>query len=183
MPDLPLTFIRAAARYAGPLREGIHHLKYENRPQLAPLLARYLTATVAQASWRSVRTQIDGVVPVPLHRERLTERGYNQAELLAAAFCQQMRLPLYTDWIERERPTRSQVGLSAWDRQANVDNAFVAHHQVAHKVILLVDDVYTTGATLRACAAAALAVGATAVYGLALAAPVQIHQEVAGQIE
>jgi len=167
--------IRAAARHAGPLRQGIHHLKYENRPELAPLLARYLVATFAQSPWYELHSTLDGVVPVPLHRDHLAVRGYNQAELLAAAFCQQVKIPLYIDWIERERSTRSQVGLNAEERQLNVDNAFVAHHQVENKVILVIDDVYTTGATLRACAAAALAAGATAVYGLALAAPVHEH--------
>ena len=173
---MPLQLIRAAAHHAGPLRQGIHHLKYENQPELAPLLARYLVATFAQAPWQAIHAKVDGVVPVPLHRDHLAARGYNQAELLAAAFCQQVQLPLYIDWVERERSTRSQVGLNAQERQINVDNAFVAHHQVENKVILLVDDVYTTGATLRACAAAALAAGATAVYGLALAAPVQVNE-------
>ncbi|MFN8487327.1 MAG: hypothetical protein U0350_07020 [Caldilineaceae bacterium] len=174
----PLRFVRAAARYTGPLRQGIQGLKYAKRTELAPLLARYLVAEFAQSAWRAVHATLDGVVAVPLHRERLSERGYNQAELLASAFCQQAHLPLYADWIERQRSTRSQVGLDAWERQENVDDAFLASHQVENKVLLLIDDVYTTGATLRACASAALAAGAQAVYGLALAAPVRAEWHV-----
>ncbi len=176
--EKPLRFVRAAARYAGPLRQGIHGLKYEKRTELAPLLARYLVAEFAHPAWRTVYATLDGIVAVPLHQERHSERGYNQAELLAAVFCQQVQLPLYADWIERQRATRSQVGLDAWERQENVDDAFLASHQVADKVILLIDDVYTTGATLRACASAALAAGAQAVYGLALAAPARTEGQV-----
>jgi len=176
--EKPLRFVRAAARYAGPMRQGIHGLKYDKRTELAPLLARYLVAEFAHSSWRTVYATLDAVVAVPLHAERLSERGYNQAELLARAFCQQVQLPLCADWIERQRATRSQVGLDAWERQENVDDAFLAGHHVHNKVILLIDDVYTTGATLRACAAAALAAGAQAVYGLALAAPARTEWQV-----
>jgi ComF family protein len=168
----PLRLIRVAGRHTGPLRQGIHSLKYEKRSELAPLLARYLVATFGQIPWVAIQAELDGVVPVPLHRERKAERGYNQSALLAAAFCHQVQLPLCEPWIERVRVTRSQVGLNADQRQINVDKAFQAHPLVENKTLLLVDDVYTTGATLRACAAAALTAGAKAVYGLVLAAPV-----------
>ena len=174
--DSPLQFTRIATRHSGPMRQGIHHLKYENRPELAPLLARYLVTVFAYSPWQAIYSQLDGVVPVPLHRERLAERGYNQTGLLAKAFCQQVQLPLYTNWIARTRSTRSQVGLNAQQRQANVDGAFQADQHIYNKTIVLVDDVYTTGATLRGCAAAAIAAGATAVYGLALSTPVDMHR-------
>ena len=119
---------------------------------------------------RTLRS-IDGVVPVPLSRERREERGYNQAELLASAFCYGVQLPLCSAWLVRQRATQSQVGLSAVERRHNVQGAFMAASAVAGKRILLVDDVYTTGATMQACAEAALNAGATAVYGLALACP------------
>jgi ComF family protein len=112
---------------------------------------------------------------VPLHAERLRERGYNQAELLARAFCRQVGLPLRPRWLQRQRLTHSQVGLSAQERQANVAEAFSASAAVRGKSILVIDDVYTTGATLNACATAALAAGAANVVALALAIPYHEH--------
>lgn len=179
--DSPLRFTRTATRHIGPMRHGIHHLKYENCPELAPLLARYLVTMFAQSPWQTMYNTLDGVVPVPLHRTRLAERGYNQTELLASAFCRQVHLPLYPAWLERTRATHSQVGLNAHQRQANVEGAFLANYAVRGKTILLLDDVYTTGATLRGAAAAAIAAGAIAVYGLALATPVALNR-VAGEI-
>ena len=108
---------------------------------------------------------------VPLHAERLAERGYNQSELLATAFGQSAGLPCRPDWIARHASTRPQVGLGAEERRANVAQAFVADAAVAGRALLLVDDVYTTGSTLNACAAAARTAGARAVFALALAIP------------
>lgn len=163
--------VRIATIHATPIREAIHALKYDNRPELAEPLARYLTATVMRAPWRDRYLATDGVIPVPLHAERRQARGYNQSELLASAFCRQTRLPLQATWLVRQRPTQSQVGLSATERQNNVDSAFVADRAVQGKRIILVDDVYTTGATIEACAAALHAAGARSVVGLALSCP------------
>jgi ComF family protein len=151
------------------LREAIHAFKYENRPELGPSLARYLVAAFAQAPWPGV--VLDAVVPVPLHVERLAERGYNQAERLATPFGAATGLPVVPDWLARTRFTQQQVGLGPVERQANVDGAFTAATAVAGRQLLLIDDVLTTGATLRAAAQAARAAGAVAVYGLTLALP------------
>jgi ComF family protein len=173
----PLRFVRAAALHGGPLREGIHALKYNNHSDLAPVLARYLVAAFRQPPWSQIRLSIDGVVPVPLHAERQRERGYNQAELLARVFCQRLALPLRSHWLHRQRLTRSQVGLGTHERQDNVTDAFLASPEVQGKMLLLIDDVYTTGATLTACASAALAAGALSVDALALAAPDRLGAE------
>ncbi len=171
-PSPALTFTRIAALHTSPLREAIHALKYENCPELAEPLARYLIALVQPAfSWQRVLPIIDGVIPVPLHTERRQTRGYNQAELLASAFCRSVQLPLRSAWLVRQRSTQSQVGLTAAERQQNVQDAFVATHAVYGKRILLIDDVHTTGATMQACAQAAIDAGAACVYGLALACP------------
>ncbi|WP_141611546.1 ComF family protein [Litorilinea aerophila] len=163
----PVTRIRAAALYTSPLREAIHAFKYGGRPELAQSLGRYLVVAFGEADWD---TPVDLVVPVPLHRDRLAERGYNQSQLLAQALCRWLHLPLGTDALTRVRQTRQQVGLDAAARQENVLEAFVASSAaVQGRTLLLVDDVYTTGATLKACAAAALEAGATRVYGLTLA--------------
>jgi ComF family protein len=134
-------------------------------------MARYLVAAFALPPWPALRHTIDAVTPVPLHDERRTERNYNQAELLARAFCEQTGLQLQIDWLERQRFTRSQVGLSAQGRRMNVADAFTAQEHVRGTSILLIDDVYTTGATLHACALALRQRGADRIYALALAMP------------
>lgn len=166
-----LSMMRIAAIHASPLREAIHALKYERRSELATALARYLVVVTVESSWRLTYLNVDGVIPVPLHRQRYQQRGYNQAALLAESFCDTLALPLRDTWLSRERSTQSQVGLSAIERQQNVSQAFVAASDVRDKRLLLIDDVYTTGATLQACARALQDAGATAVYGLALACP------------
>jgi ComF family protein len=140
---------------------------------LAPLLARYLVAVFAQPPWSMLPQAVTAVVPVPLHEQRLAERGYNQSELLAEHFCRAVELPLQPSWLQRVRETRQQVGLGPNERRANVEGAFVATSNVAGQNLLLVDDVYTTGATLRACAKAAQMAGARSIYGLTLAQPVR----------
>jgi ComF family protein len=177
----PLRLARAAAIHHGPVREGIHVLKYGGKAEIAPLLARYLVAAFAQSPWPHLRSQINGVTPVPLHPDRLRERGYNQAELLAQAFCQVIGLPLRPHWLQRQRFTQSQVGLTAMERRENVVDAFVATPDVRGRTLLLMDDVYTTGATLHACATAALHAGAYQVFALALASPDHLRPETTDQ--
>lgn len=167
----PMRMIRVAAIHVPPLRQAIHALKYEGQTELASPLARYLVAALLDVPWTAVYRSVDCVIPVPLHDERRRERGYNQSERLAQAYCHQARLPLQSDWLVRQRSTRSQVGLTAIERHANVEQAFVADPAVRGKRIVVLDDVYTTGATLHACAHALVQAGAMAVYGLALACP------------
>ncbi len=164
-------WVGAAALYTSPLREAIHRLKYAGQRELAAPLARYLVAVYRLPPWPSVAPTLDAVVPVPLHPTRQAERGYNQAALLAHAFAESVGLPVVESWLERVQATRSQVGLSARERHRNVAQAFQAAPTVYGHTVLLVDDLFTTGATLMASARALLAVGARAVYGLALATP------------
>ena len=146
-------FAAAAGTRAGlhiaPLRHLIHLLKYEERPDLAPDLARYLAATLAGPDWQLLWPQIDALAPVPLHAERRRERGYDQAELLANGLSSRTRIPLRLDLVERTRRTPGQVGLNAAQRQANMRNAFAAKGSCPGLHVLLIDDVYTTGATME----------------------------------
>ena len=165
---------RAAALHTTPLREAIHALKYQDRPQLARLLGRYLVAAFQRDPWATLPYEIDAVVPAPLHADRLSERGFNQSELLAQVLCNATELTMQPTWLERTRSTRQQVGLNPRERKQNVDGAFTASTEVRGKTLLVIDDVYTTGATLEACAQAALDSGSDRVYALTLAVPVHI---------
>lgn len=157
--------IRSIAFHAGPVRSAIHSLKYRHNPPLAEALAilmhQHLPADVPT----------DGVLlPVPLGEARRRARGFNQAEALARHFAVGGRWAVLPNALKRRRETPSQVGLSAAQRRANVSGAFVADKQsVNGQVIILIDDVCTTGATLSACAAALQEEGAQEVWALTLA--------------
>ena len=111
------------------------------------------------------------VVPVPLFTAKLRSRGYNQSERLAYSFAQHTGLPIHTSLLKRTRNTVSQTTLNRAGRLANMTGAFTCVHpqQVKGKVILLIDDVATTGATLEGCAAALKAAGARRVLAYTFA--------------
>jgi competence protein ComFC len=158
----PLSQIAATAVHVGKIQSAIHSLKYENGHMMARPLGQRMSRLLRRLNWT-----IDILVPVPLHTSRLRERGYNQAQLLSEIIASEVGIPCITQALSREQFTRSQVGLNAVERQANLEDAFQANPTfVADKTILLIDDVYTTGATLSVCAAAALSAGAREVYGL-----------------
>ncbi|HTX91976.1 MAG TPA: ComF family protein [Anaerolineales bacterium] len=157
--------------FEGPIRHALHTLKYRRNLALGDALAQELRKFVDQLGWK-----VDMVVPVPLGRQRLKERGYNQVGLVA------MPLAALNGWwyssntLSRTRETRSQVGLSVEERRANVSGAFRAKPALADgKVILLMDDVATTGATLSVCAEALKQSGARLVYALTLARALPRH--------
>ncbi|MCC7359351.1 MAG: ComF family protein [Anaerolineales bacterium] len=161
----PLAGLRSAAFFQGPLQQALHRFKYKHDVILADTLGERLARSATLAD-----VPAGLVVPVPLSAERLAERGYNQAALLARAFAELRGLPFTTRGVRRVRHTPPQVRLNAEQRHANMAGAFaVEGSPPAGRTILLVDDVCTTGATLAACAAALLAGGAQAVWGLTLA--------------
>lgn len=163
----PAPATSAPFAFGGPLREAIHRLKFQDRPDLARPLGELLRAHVrADVGWAAH----DLVVPVPLHPARLAERGYNQAALLARSVAQELGRPLCARGLRRVRGTRAQSTLDRDERHANLRGALAAEGaRVRGKAVLLVDDVVTTGSTLAACREALLAAGATQVRGLALA--------------
>ncbi len=104
---------------------------------------------------------------MPLAKQRERRRGYNQASLIASALAEVLGLPLENNGLSRVRETRSQVGLDPVSRLRNVQNAFKARPgSVEGHAVLLVDDLFTTGATLSACAAALTDAGAREVFGV-----------------
>jgi ComF family protein len=167
----PYTALRSWAIFEGPVRHALHSLKYRRNVSLGDSLAKYLAEYVRELDWRA-----DMVVPIPLSRQRLKERGYNQAGHLAKPLSIIQGCHYSPQVVLRVRETRSQVGLSALERRENLFNAFRADPpQVTGKVILLMDDVATTGATLASCSEAMIKAGAKSVFALTLARALPHH--------
>lgn len=163
-PGLPA---RAAGTFAGPLREALHAFKYGGghglASELGVLVARLVATDLATG------TPLDAIVPVPLHRGRLRERGYDQALLLGERIAGSCGLPLLPA-LHRIRRTGPQVALDRAARAANLGGAFVGIAGSLRGLhVGLVDDVITTGATLRSAAAAARACGARSVRAYVVA--------------
>lgn len=146
------TQARNVGPYEGELRSAVHRLKFRKQSAHDALVLARLMFQAIEPSWWA---ELDGIVPVPLHRDRLRERGFNQAKLLAYELSLLSKCPLQL-LLERRQHTSAQVGLSRERRQQNVSKAFVlipgSQEQVHGKRFLLVDDVLTTGSTLDACA-------------------------------
>ena len=147
---------RGAGLYAGPLRQALHALKFHGKRALA----RPLAALIREQCESVLAPDADALVPVPLARARLRERGFNQAELIADRLGALLDLPVRRRWLARVRETDPQTDLAAAERRTNVRGAFVASSNVAGRYVVLVDDVLTTGATCRECARALRAAGA-----------------------
>ena len=160
--------VRAWAEYDGPIRNAILDLKFRKNIGLGASLAQHLIDLFKQYNW-----PIDIVLPVPLGKQRLKQRGYNQAALLAQPLAFELQLPYNTRILNRVRETKSQTELSFAERLENVKDAFLAtNDEIPDKRILLIDDVTTSGSTMNACANALMKAGSKAVYGLTLARPV-----------
>jgi competence protein ComFC len=150
----------APLKYEGVGKKIVHALKYRGYKRVVERLAVPLMLQVLGDG------RFDAVVPVPLHRSRLRKRGFNQAELLARGVAERMKATV-SDTLQVVRSTRDQVELSAAQRRANVAGAYAATEPLRGK-LLLVDDVFTTGATMSACAATLLRAGAEEVHAVSL---------------
>lgn len=149
LPPVPPAFevsgvpVRVAARYGAPIDTTIHLLKYENRPDLARPLARLVSERVDFSDMSSDTL----LIPVPLHPERLAERGYNQSALLASSLAKLTHLASSARALVRSRHTEQQARLDREARGDNVRDAFLAPERQNGRKVILVDDVITTGAT------------------------------------
>lgn len=158
--------IRSPFLFNGVIRRAIHELKYRNLRALAPSLAGFL-----HEFHKDNPLPGDVLVPVPIHRKRLRERGYNQSSLLAHELGRLSGLPVIDDSLIRRSYTPSQArATSAADRLENVAGAFACvDERLRDKQVILIDDVSTSGATLNACAGVLKSSGAITVWGLVLA--------------
>jgi ComF family protein len=177
-------FARAAAygSYESGLRELIHLLKYGGVRPAANVLGRMLAEAIATLE-PEFRTDSVAVIPVPLHRTKLRQRGFNQAELIARAAMKVRppgdRLRCCGGVLERNRETASQIGLTSHQRRENLRGAFgVAQPElVKGREVLVVDDVYTTGATVSECARVLRRAGATKVWVATVARTLKISAQ------
>lgn len=160
----PFARARAAAVYEGPVAAAVKRLKFERQMAYLPVLQHWLQ----QPRCRELAEAADLMIPVPLHRRRLQHRGFNQALLLAGAFPD---AAVRRETLARVRHTAPQIGLNPKERRDNVHRAFAMPRpeEVKGKNILLVDDLYTTGATVRECARVLRRAGAKRVEVLTVA--------------
>jgi ComF family protein len=158
--QLPCSYQQAAlptiawGEYSGALKRAIASLKYNNHPELARPLGQWLAQ-----SWLSAQLPIKKsviVVPIPMHPDKIAQRGFNQAELIAQSFCEATGLPLKRHGLARIQATEAQFKLSPQAREQNLAGAFALGkdflRQRPTETVLLLDDIYTTGATVRSAA-------------------------------
>ena len=163
---------RSVGLHAGPLRQAIIRYKYHGRRRLAGVFGEML-ADLARADGHDALPlpTASAVLPVPLHPARRRWRGFDQAELLCAPVAEALGIPVLTDALERVRDTTPQTSMRGKQRHENVRGAFEARktHLLKGRSFILVDDVFTTGATISECARMLRKAGATDVYALTIA--------------
>jgi ComF family protein len=159
---------RSVGVYEGALREYLTELKYRYRPDLGKALGMLLVEWVK--SHREYQ-KINLIIPIPIHWQKLKVRGYNQAELLANPLQKYLDIPIKCDIIVRDKITLSQNSLHKEERFANVNEAFriIDTRPLVGKKILLIDDIFTTGATVSEASRVLLRAGALDVKVLTLA--------------
>jgi len=172
----PFAAARSLGRFDGALMAMIHRLKYREQSRLASPLG-YLMASGDYPGFRIGEASL--VMPVPLHLQRLRQRGFNQSLLMAGTVGKRYGIPVDARSLRRPVASEPQVTLGRKERERNVRGVFAVADgkRIRGKSILLVDDVYTTGSTLKECARVLLRAGAREVSVLTLARSVENPRE------
>ena len=162
-----LNSCHVVCEYTGGLKRLIHDMKFRQEKRYAIYLRWLIKEHISMEKF----PHIDYVVPIPLHGERLQERGYNQAEAIFKDWALEKKLPWRVDILERTRYTIPQWELNIIERKQNITGAFVVGRpeMVQNKHIIIVDDIITTGITLDECAKVLKKAGAASVHGLTVA--------------
>lgn len=162
---LPVGWSDAWGHYRGSLERVLHAFKFEKHDFLDDALAQLVEDVIR----RRGDLEFDAVVAVPMHRAKRRQRGYNQAELLARAVARRLRILCDPSLLTKRVDRAPQSTLPRGERAKNVRGAFVAAPRAGGRSLLLIDDVCTTGETLRACASALVAAGAARVCAVVVA--------------
>jgi ComF family protein len=163
--------MRSWAVFDSPIQHGLHSMKYRRNVAFGEAIAMQMADFVRSLHW-----SVDVLIPVPLGKKRLKERGYNQVALVARPLAYQLGWKYEPAALWKTRETRSQVGLSVSQRSENVQDAYQADPAVVkQKLVVIMDDVATTGSTISACTMALLAAGAQEVYVLTIARALPHH--------
>jgi ComF family protein len=160
---------RSAARYDGIVKDIILLYKYRGFAVLSGVLAEFVIRSLAREE--DIWSGVEAVVPVPLHPAKEKSRGFNQARLLAKRLAKCRNLPLLEGRLVKVRRTEAQTSLDARARETNLKGAFQVKKSagIKGKVVLLVDDVYTTGSTIGECSAALKKAGVREVRAVTVA--------------
>ena len=152
--------------YSKNVKESIYRFKYYNKQEYAGIYAKQM----ADRCGRMIRMwSPDVIIPVPIHISKYKERGFNQAGLIAQALGRAMQIPVDEEYLVRIVKTQPMKELSNRERIKNLQNAFQVRGKVVrYRKVLIVDDIYTTGATFDACAAVLKDAGVSQVYGISL---------------
>lgn len=163
--------MRSWAVFDSPVQNALYTMKYRRNISLGDRIAIQMTDFFHSLQWR-----VQAIIPVPLGKKRLKERGYNQTALVARPLAYEVGIDYLPHALWKTRETRSQVGLTLSQRHENVHSAYRADPAVVkRKAILLMDDVATTGSTISACTEALLFAGAQDIYVLTVARALSHH--------
>lgn len=152
--------------YDDMVRQSIYRYKYENKREYADFYAAEICLRLGSEakSWKA-----DAIIPIPLHKSRLKQRGYNQSQLIAERVGATLDIPVLSDYVIRKKKTIAQKQLNPVERQNNLKRAFkISRNDVKLDTVILLDDIYTTGSTIDAVAALLKNTGTGKVFFIAL---------------